>query len=55
MLLTLILLGKHILNLTWKIMLSFILMVQLEVTVELRWRIETGHWESVKDVIEVTA
>ena len=30
-------------------------MVQLEVTVELRWRIETGHWESVKDVIEVTA
>ena len=30
-------------------------MVQLEVAVELRWRIETGHWESVKDVIEVNA
>ena len=30
-------------------------MVQLEVTVEFRWRIETGRWESVKGVIEVTA
>ena len=29
-------------------------MVQLEVAVEFRWRIETGHWESVKGVIEVT-
>ena len=55
MLLTLILVGKHILNLTWKIILNFIWMVQLEVTVEFRWRIETGHWESVKGVIEVTA
>ena len=29
-------------------------MVQLEVAVEFRWRIGTGHWESVKGVIEVT-
>ena len=54
MLLTFISVGKHILNLTWKIILSFIWMVQLEVAVEFRWRIGTGHWESVKGVIEVT-